>query len=109
MTVFFVVLGLAMGALLLMQVAALFVRPDRGEAFVTEAAVAVRAPALHVPRNTSRSAAGPRSLIHALRAPGLLCEQAFAFSSRHAALRTRASAVHAEGARPRVRSIPASG
>lgn len=108
MTAFLVVLGLAMGALLLMQAAALFVRPDHREARATEAEGA-SFDARRTSRNTSRSAAGPRSLIHALRAPGLLCEQAFAFSSRHAALRTRASAVHAEGARPRVRSIPASG
>jgi len=67
--VFVVLAGLlAVWALLHGQAAAQVARQDDG---------ASAAPAT-LP-NISRSAAGPRSIIHALRAPGPLCERAFVF------------------------------
>ena len=78
-TALFVVLGLAVLALLLVRAAAPVVRPDRVDAGFGAAEGAACAHALHAPSHASRSAAGPRSLIHALRAPGPLCERAFVF------------------------------
>lgn len=108
MTAFFLVLGLAMGALLVMRAAALFVRPECGEARVAEAEGASR-DARRTSPHTSRSAAGPRSIIHALRAPGPLCERVFASTSRHAALRARAPSTICVRTHPRARVIPATG
>jgi hypothetical protein len=108
-TAFFVVLGLAMLALLRMRAAASVARPDVEEAAVcTEAEVAFR-DALRPPRQISRSAGVRRSFFHALRAPGPLCERAFAVTSRHAAPRAFASAAPSACADMRARAVPAPG
>ena len=112
MTVFLVVLGLAMGALLLMRAAALFVRPERAEAIVAEGACAPCAAPRH-PRQISRSAVR-RSFFHALRAPGPLCERALSaighgVFARGAVLRRFASAPPPDGARLPARAVPAPG
>lgn len=96
MTVFLVVLGLAMGALLLMRAAALVARPERGGGEVADRARAV-CDAPNASRHISRSAGVRRSFFHALRAPGLLCERALisivhGVIARRAALRALASA-----------------
>ena len=100
MSVVFVVLAglLAVWALLHGQAAAQVARQDDGAS-----AAPVTLP------NISRSAAGPRSIIHALRAPGPLCERAFALISRHAALPASAPARLSARASLRVRIVPAPG
>lgn len=108
MTAFLVVLGLAVLALLLVQAAAAFARPDAREARRTQAEVAP-CDQPHRPRHISRSAAGPRSLIHALRAPGPLCERVFAFISRHGLQSASACATPSVRAHPSARVVPATG
>ena len=109
MTALFVVLGLAVLALLLVRAAAPVVRPDRVDAGFGAAEGAACAHALHAPSHASRSAAGPRSLIHALRAPGPLCERVFAFISRRAAQSALAFAKPCVRAHLSARLVPAPG
>jgi len=108
-TALFVVLGLAVLALLLVRAAAPVVRPDRVDAGFGAAEGAACAHALHAPSHASRSAAGPRSLIHALRAPGPLCERASGVTSRHAALHALGVAALSACADLRARVVPAPG
>lgn len=111
MTVFLVVLGLAMGALLLWRAAALVVRPDRAEAIVAEAGRA-SCDAPRDPRQISRSAGVRRFFFHALRAPGPLCERTFLATgviALGAAWRTFASAGLPDDARRQAWAVPASG
>jgi hypothetical protein len=107
-TAFLAVLGLAVLALLLVRAAAAFARPEARKARCTHAEVARcdRPRRLH---QTSRSAAGPRSIIHALRAPGPLCERASGVTLRHAAPHALGVAVLSACARMRARVVPASG
>lgn len=109
MTALFVVLGLAVLALLLVRAAAPVVRPDRSDAGFGNAEGAACACALHAPSHASRSAAGPRSIIHALRAPGPLCERVSGVTLRHAALHAPGVAALSAGADMRARVVPAPG
>lgn len=108
MTAFFVVLGLAMLALLLVQAAAAFARPDAREARRTHPEVAP-CDQPRRPQHISRSAAGPRSITYALRAPGPLCERVFAFISRHGLQSALAFATPPVRAHPSARVVPAPG
>lgn len=109
MTALFVVLGLAVLALLLVRAAAPVVRPDREDAGFGAAEGAACARAMHASSYTSRSAAGPRSIIHALRAPGPLCERVSGVTLRHAAPHALGVAALSACASMRARVVPAPG